>query len=136
MTVHRLSQVCRLLAVGVILLCSSLITFGQQSFGGTPLMLNEGSLRSLTAVRAVSLDFNPADFLSQDSWSETVQTKPLSVGRVIKHSANFAEDAEQVGTVAGRKIYRLQIELEGTPVGCNLYYEDFYIPEGGKLYIY
>jgi len=136
MTVHRLSQACRLLAVGASLLCSSLMAFGQQSFGGTPLMMHEGSLRSLTAVRTVSLDFNPADFLSQDSWSETVQTKPLSVGRVIKHSANFAEAAELVGTIEGRKVYRLEIELEGTPVGCNLYYEDFYIPEGGKLYIY
>ena len=99
-------------------------------------MMHEGSLRSLTAVRTVRLDFNPADFLSQDSWTETVQTKPLSVGRVIKHSVNFAEAAELVGTTAGRKVYRLEIELEGTPVGCNLYYEDFYIPEGGKLYIY
>lgn len=99
-------------------------------------MLNEGALRSLTAVRTVSLDFNPADFLSQDSWTETVQTKPLSVGRVIEYHVDFAEVAQLVGTVDGRNIYRLEIELEGEPVGCNLYYEDFYIPEDGKLYIY
>lgn len=99
-------------------------------------MMQEGSLRSLTAVQTVSLDFNPADYLSQESWTETVQTKPLSVGRIIEHQVDFAEDAQLVGTVEGRNIYRLQIELEGTPVGCNLYYDDFYIPEGGKLYIY
>lgn len=93
-------------------------------------MMQEGSLRSLTAVRTVSLDFNPADYLSQESWTETVQTKPLSVGRVIEHQADFAEAAQLVGTVEGRNIYRLEIELEGTPVGTNLYYEDFYIPEG------
>lgn len=99
-------------------------------------MIQEGSLRSLTAVRTVSLDFNPADYLSQESWTETVQTKPLSVGRVIEHQVDFAEAAQLVGTVEGQNIYRLKIELEGTPVGSNLYYEDFYIPEGGKLYIY
>ena len=99
-------------------------------------MMQEGSLRSLTAVRTVSLDFNPADYLSQESWTETVQTKPLSVGRVIEHQVDFAEAAQLVGTVEGQNIYRLKIELEGTPVGSNLYYEDFYIPEGGKLYIY
>ena len=99
-------------------------------------MMQEGSLRSLTAVRTVSLDFNPADYLSQESWTETVQTKPLSVGRVIDHQVDFAEAAQLVGTVEGRNIYRLKIEIEGTPVGSNLYYDDFYIPEGGKLYIY
>lgn len=99
-------------------------------------MMQEGSLRSLTAVRTVSLDFNPADYLSQESWSETIQTKPLSVGRFVKHPVDFAEAAQLVGTVEERNIYRLQIELEGTPVGSNLYYDDFYIPEGGKLYIY
>ncbi len=77
-------------------------------------MMQEGSLRSLTAVRTVSLDFNPADYLSQESWSETIQTKPLSVGRIVKHPVDFAEAAQLVGTVEGRNIYRLQIELEGT----------------------
>ena len=136
MTVHRLSRVYSLLVAGFVLLCSTLVTFGQQSFGGHPLMMHEGSLRSQVAVRNVNLDFNPSDYMVRDTWTGGLQTKPLSVGRVIEYQANFAEEAQLIGAIDGRNVYRLEIQVEGNPVGCNLYYNDFYIPMGGKLYIY
>lgn len=109
----------------------------QQSFGGTPQLLGEGTLRTATAGISLAPDFNPQDLLRKEAWHEgTLQRKPYNVGKVVPCSIDFATAAELIGSVAGTDIYRLEIDMEQTPVGLNLYYSDFFIPQGGRLYIY
>ena len=109
----------------------------QQSFGGSPQLLGEGTLRTATAGISLAPDFNPQDLLRKEMWhTGGLQRKPYNVGKVVPCSIDFATAAELIGSVAGTDIYRLEIDMEQTPVGLNLYYSDFFIPQGGRLYIY
>ena len=109
----------------------------QQSFGGRPQLLGEGTLRTATAGISLAPDFNPQDLIRREEWHQgQLQRKPYNVGKVVPCYIDFATAAEFIGSVAGTDIYRLEIDMEQTPVGLNLYYSDFFIPQGGRLYIY
>lgn len=126
-----------LLLTGIVMMLTSLPMLSQQSFGGTPLAADV-SLRSTTehATQLVALDFNPSDLKVQDAWSSSRSGRPFNVGHMVDYSVDFAEQATLVHSVNGTQVYRLELALEGSPVGMGLYYEDFYIPEGGRLFIY
>lgn len=127
-----------LLLVGTVVALVPLAANAQQSFGGAPLAIDaETSLRSSDLEKhMVSIDFNPADLELRDAWSSPRDGRPLSVGQLVPYQVDFAQEAELVHSEAGTQVYRLTIQLEGTPVGIGLYYDDFYIPEGGRLFIY
>lgn len=108
----------------------------QQSFGGTPLLIGEGTLRSATAGVSLAPDFNPQDLLNKQEWGTSRQRLPYHVGKVVPCTIDFASAADLIGSTGDMDIYRLEIEMEQSPVGLNLYYSDFYIPQGGQLYIY
>lgn len=124
------------LSLGGLILFSGLEAHAQQSFGGQPLFIGQNSLRSVTDVKQVVPNFNPADLLQRDDWQGQLRTKPYDIGKVVDYDVNFAEEADLVATLDGTNVYRLTLQLDGSPVGINLYYKDFYIPKGGKLYIY
>ena len=84
----------------------------------------------------VALDFNPNDLKVQDEWSSSRSGRPFIVGHLVDYPVDFAEQATLVHSVNGTHVYRLELTLEGNPVGIGLYYDDFYIPEGGRLFIY
>lgn len=109
----------------------------QQSFGGSPKLLGDGTLRSAEAGISLAPNFNPQDLIRKETWQGgAVQLKPYSVGQVVPCSIDFASVAELIGSVAGTDIYRLEIDMDQSPVGLNLYYSDFFIPQDGRLYIY
>ena len=134
---HSFHRLFLLTLIALGLLATTHLSFAQQSFGGSPRLLGEGTLRSTAAGISLAPDFNPRDLLSQETWREgEPQLKPYSVGQVIPCDIDFATAAERIGSVAETDIYRLEIEMEQMPVGLNLYYSDFFIPQGGRLYIY
>lgn len=129
----------------MILLSASSITWAQQSFGGEPLSFGSESavatsaLRSTTGTQKIHIvtpDFNEEDLLARNNWETSRQAKPFYVGQVMPCDFSFARDAQKVATIDGKEIYRLVVSSEGTPRGINLYYDQFSIPQGGKLYIY
>ena len=127
------------LLAGALGLATSL--HAQQSFGGTPLALTSAGLRATSAQATVepmhvALDFNVDDEMGTSAWGNARQGRPLQIGRVINCDLSFARDAKQVGSVQGINIYRMSVSTDGTPTGTILYYKDFFIPQGGKLYIY
>ncbi len=134
----KLNAFNRLVLVGAIMALATLSAYAQQSFGGTPLAIDaKTSLRSSDLEKhMVSIAFNPADLELRDAWSAPRDGRPLSVGQLVPYQADFAQDAVLVRSEAGTEVYRMIIQLEGTPVGIGLYYDDFYIPEGGRLFIY
>lgn len=134
---HLTNRLILLILIPLCLLTGASSTLAQQSFGGTPQLLGEGTLRTATAGISLAPDFNPQDLMRRESWHEgSLQRKPYNVGKVVPCSIDFATEAELIGSVAGTDIYRLEIDMEQSPVGLNLYYSDFFIPQGGRLYIY
>ena len=116
----------------------------QQSFGGTPLTFGpQAALQSAQSVQTeprytyhVPLNFNVDDEIAASSWASAKQGQAPRVGRLIDCNLDFARDARLIANPQGVEIYRMIITTDGTPAGLNLYYTDFYIPQGGRLYIY
>lgn len=134
---HLTNRLILLILIPFCLLTGASSGIAQQSFGGTPQLLDVGALRTATASISLAPDFNPQDLMRRESWHEgELHRKIYNVGKVVPCSIDFATEAELVGSVAGSDIYRLEIDMEQTPVGLNLYYSDFFIPQGGRLYIY
>ena len=134
---HLMNRLILRILIPLCLLAVASSGSAQQSFGGSPQLLGEGTLRTATAGVSLAPDFNPQDLLRKEMWhTGGLQRKPYNVGKVVPCSIDFATAAELIGSVAGTDIYRLEIEMEQTPVGLNLYYSDFFIPQGGRLYIY
>lgn len=116
------------------------IAIAQQSFGGTPLSFAASGLRKTTSFKVephiVPLDFNVDDIRQRSLWENARQGKAPVVGKLISCSFDFVRDAQKIFTTDEVEVYRMAISTEGTPAGVNLYYSDFFIPKGGKLYIY
>lgn len=134
---YPLNRLFVLASIAMLLVSTSLRA--QQAFGGEPLAVQtDATLRTTQALETelVSLNFNPSDIAVQDAWSAPRSGRPLNVGHLVDYKIDFAERAQLVLDENGTEVYRLDITLEGTPVGIGLYYDDFYIPKGGRLFIY
>lgn len=134
---YPLNRLFVLASIAMLLVSTSLRA--QQAFGGEPLAVQtDATLRTTQALETelVSLNFNPSDIAVQDAWSAPRSGRPLNVGHLVDYKVDFAERAQLVLDENGTEVYRLDITLEGTPVGIGLYYDDFYIPKGGRLFIY
>ncbi|MDR0756555.1 MAG: T9SS type A sorting domain-containing protein [Tannerella sp.] len=79
--------------------------------------------------------FNVQDLKSIDDWQTENMGLPLAVGTVIDKHYNLQNAGEWHTLPDGEKIWQLTIRATGA-VALMLYYSEFYIPEGGKLFIY
>lgn len=119
---------------------STLIGSAQISFGGTPASFQSkvDALRSGTPSKVISIrpNFNPDDERALHRWDHsTLSAKPLSIGRRLATDIDFARDAVRTLLDDGRIVYRLQIDVKDAK-GVLLTYDDFFIPQGGELFIY
>ena len=131
---HLTNRLILLILIPLFLFAGANSGIAQQSFGGTPQLLGEGTLRTATASISLAPDFNPQDLIRKETWHDgKLYRKPYNVGKVVPCFIDFATEAELIGSTAGTDIYRLEIDMEQTPVGLNLYYSDFFIPQGGRL---
>lgn len=134
---HLTNRLILRILISLCLLAVASHGSAQQSFGGRPQLLGEGTLRTAAAGISLAPDFNPQDLIRKEMWQGgTLQYKPYNIGKVVPCSIDFATSAELISSTVETDIYRLEIEMEQTPVGINLYYSDFFIPQGGRLYIY
>ena len=134
---HLTNRLILLILIPLCLLAGASSGLAQQSFGGSPQLLGEGTLRTATASISLAPDFNPQDLMRRETWhEEELHRRTYNVGKVVPCSIDFATEAELISSVAGTDIYRLEIDMEQSPVGLNLYCSDFFIPQGGRLYIY
>ena len=125
----------RLIFIIQILLIYSSVIFSQISEGGTPPSFHHQlNLRSEFLTTDVSVDFFVEDLRETDSWQAGNGT-PMPVAKLI--SVNYTMDNSGNHTVLsnGEQIWSLQLKAKGA-IALMLYYADFYIPEGGRLYIY
>ena len=130
----------RLLIGSFLVAIATLTGSAQISFGGTPASFQDSvaTLRASAPAKVITIrpNFNPDDERALHLRTHTNLTgKPLTIGRRLASHIDFARDAAHTRLNDGRIVYRLQIELKGAR-GVLLTYDDFFIPQGGELFIY
>ncbi|RHJ94058.1 protease [Bacteroides sp. AM07-16] len=107
----------------------------QISEGGLPPSFNDrNTLKSALAPVEIPVDFSVEDLKSVDAW-QVSQGAPLRVAKLIDTDLSIDKDGNWTTLTNNEKIWQLRIQAEGA-IAIMLYYKDFYIPEGGKLFIY
>ena len=113
----------------------STVVFSQISEGGTPPSFRyEQMLRSAIPATNVPIDFYIEDLRATDEWKAR-EGAPMPVSKLIP--VDYSPDNAGYHTIlpGGENIWRLRIKAKDA-IAIMLYYSDFYIPEGGRLFIY
>lgn len=120
----------------LISLLSVLPLSAQIGFGGTPpsWSLPKSNLKSCDDLKSniISNPFTIEELLKDEASSEGL---PERVGINLSVQLSVAKDGEWEMLPTGEKISRLKIESLGA-IAISLYYSQFDIPQGAKLYIY
>lgn len=107
----------------------------QISEGGTPPSFNyPSSLRSAKITRSIDANINKTELLYQDSIAEK-NGSPLRIATLIPVDFNINNSGEWMTLPSKERIWQLKIHADGAN-SLILGYKDFYIPEGGKLFVY
>jgi len=80
------------------------------------------------------VDFSIEKLLEEDA-ENTKQGFPTRIATLIETGLNVENSGNWVSLPGGEKIWQLRIHAKDA-VAIMLYYKKFYIPEGGKLFIY
>lgn len=107
----------------------------QVSEGGIPPSFKyEQLLRSKTIKEIVSPNFDAEDLRTADELYEQGGS-PMPVARLISVDYSMENSGHWTTLPDGQKIWQLEIRVPGA-LALMLYYEHFYIPRGGKLFVY
>ncbi|MDR1455917.1 MAG: protease [Tannerella sp.] len=109
--------------------------FAQISEGGFPPSFQHAvTLRSSQAIEQIPVTFYVEDLKRVDEW-QAAEGAPAAVATLIDVALN-PQNAGQWSTLpGGERIWQLHLQAGGA-LALLLYYSDFYIPEGGKLFLY
>lgn len=107
----------------------------QISEGGLPPSFRFATdLRSIEQPVQIPVNFSVEDLKTVDAWRVS-QGAPLAIAKLIDTDLNISNDGHWITLPDGQKVWQLHLEAKGA-IALILYYSDFYIPEGGKLFIY
>ncbi|MDR1525449.1 MAG: T9SS type A sorting domain-containing protein [Tannerella sp.] len=112
-------------------------TFSQTGEGGFPPSFGydqSPALRSAVDKIRVPVDFYIKDLREVDNWRAR-EGVPVPVAQLVKVDYTPDNSGSRTTLPGGERIWRLHLEAPGA-VAVMLYYRDFYIPAGGKLFIY
>ncbi len=123
-----------ILAISISLLTVSGSLFAQISNGGTPpsiIFQIDDDFQKLSFESPDIIAINKQDILDETEEGPSPHRMGVSVivDKGIENSGNWTE------LPGGDKIWRLEIEVPGA-LALGVYYDDFYLPEGGKLFLY
>lgn len=111
------------------------ILHAQISEGGLPPSSQFATnLRSQEQATQVPVNFSVEDLKAVDAWRVS-QGAPLAIAKVIDTDLSIDNSGHWVTLPNGQKVWQLHLQAKGA-IALLLYYSDFYIPEGGKLFIY
>ena len=125
------------LAASILCLCCLPVVFlhAQISEGGLPPSFGfTAGLRSTEQPIEIPVNFSVEDLKTVDAWRVS-QGAPLAIAKVIDTDLNISGDGHWIDLPDGQKVWQLHLEAKGA-IALILLYSDFYIPEGGKLFIY
>ena len=118
----------------IFTICSS-IAFSQISEGGKPPSFNDPlTLRIATSAVNVPIDFNVED-LRETAQMQARPGVPMPVAKLIPVNYSIDNAGYYTQLPSGENIWRLYLKAKDA-VAIMLYYNDFYIPVGGRLFIY
>lgn len=107
----------------------------QISEGGLPPSFQfKSNLRSTEQAIQIPVNFSVEDLKAVDAWHVS-QGAPLCIAKVIDTDFNIANDGDWITLPDGQQVWQLHLQAKDA-IALIFYYSDFYIPEGGKLYIY
>jgi hypothetical protein len=111
--------------------------FAQISEGGIPPSFKYSrsqSLRSAIRKTEVPVDFYVEDLQEVDNWRAREGT-PMPVAKLIEVDYTLENSGSYTVFPDGERVWRLHLKAADA-IAMMLYYNDFYIPEGDKLFIY
>ena len=109
--------------------------YGQISEGGVPpSFYNQPMLRSGVVATKVPIDFYIEDLRETDNWKAR-EGGPTSIAKLIRVDYTMSNSGFHSTLPGGERIWQLNLKAQDA-VALMLYYKEFYIPEGGKLFIY
>ncbi|MDR1116143.1 MAG: T9SS type A sorting domain-containing protein [Tannerella sp.] len=111
--------------------------FAQISEGGIPPSFGYDqipALRSAVKKTEVPVGFYIEDLREVDNWRAR-EGSPMPVSKLIQVDYTMDNSGSRTTLPGGERIWRLYLRAADA-VAVMLYYKDFYIPEGGKLFIY
>jgi len=124
-----------LLYITGLLMINTLSVISQISEGGLPPSFGfESSLRSSVKPAEISVDLYIKDMVETDNWRAR-QGGLLRIAQVIPADFSIDKSGDNTTLPDGQKIWRLSLKARDAKA-IMLYYSDFYIPEGGRLFIY
>jgi len=110
--------------------------FAQLSEGGIPPSFQfQPTLRSRAATVQVPVTFNVKDLIMVDEWQASQGVPLLAVAKLIDVQHNPTNAGVWSTLPDGTKIWQFNLQAKNA-IALMIYYSDFYIPEGGKLFIY
>ncbi len=108
--------------------------WAQLSEGGLPPSFNQVALRKSIPQYAATISFNVEKLKAEDAKLEA-SGRPLRALEIIPVALDMENSGEWTTLSNGQRIWRLTVNAPGA-IATMLYYKDFYIPAGGKLFIY
>ena len=109
--------------------------FAQISEGGTPASFRyHNSLKSDLPTVQIPVKFSVEDLKTVDAW-QVSQGTPLKVSTLIDTDLSIENAGNWTTLPDGKKIWQLRLQAKGA-IALMLYYKEFHIPEGGRLFIY
>lgn len=118
-----------------LLLFYPAIVMAQISEGGTPPSFEKSSLlKSTLSPLSIPINFSVEDLKTVDAW-QVSHGSPLSVSTILPVDISLTKDGRWTTLSDGQKICQLRIQAPDA-IALMLYYKRFYIPKGGKLFIY
>ena len=112
------------------------ITMAQISEGGIPPSFQfHFTLRSRAATIQVPVTFNASQLKMADEQKAAQGAPLLAVATLIDVNYNPTNSGVWSMLPDGNSLWQLNIQAKGA-IALMVYYADFYIPEGGRLFIY
>ena len=128
----------RFLVRTAMIACSFLLSFSieaQISEGGIPPSFGHNqTLKSTTAPLEVPVTFSIEDLKMVDAYRVS-QGAPLRLSKLIPVELDLENKAQQLTLPDGSIVWQLHLRAANA-LALMAYYSEFYIPEGGRLFLY
>jgi hypothetical protein len=125
----------RILLFGLVLFTFPYIAVAQVSVGGEPLSFSIPILKDVTPPSVRVYGFNPDEVAAEDALQDQLGDKAPRFAKLLPAGFNLQNSGEWTNLKNGDRVWRLRLETAQAQA-VTLYYDEFSIPQGGRLFIY
>jgi hypothetical protein len=125
----------RILLFGLVLFTFPYIAVAQVSVGGEPLSFSIPILKDVTPPSVRVYGFNPEEVAAEDALQDQLGDKAPRFAKLLPAGFNLQNSGEWTNLKNGDRVWRLRLETAQAQA-VTLYYDEFSIPQGGRLFIY